>query len=217
MVISVPWFAGEIPRTVAYAVFPLPRVSETGLPMRPFLGVEAALVSSKSEDREGARRLARFLSVGEAAVLRAVVGGQVPADVAAYDDPKVRRDPIVSAFRAAAKNAVAMPNTLEMARVWEPMKLALQAALKGGALPAQAGALADRRYRALIGPTPAPPVPYVLLARRRRRRPSGWAPARALSFAKRYPTRRILHRPGRGGLIVSCRPGLPSAASFPLR
>jgi len=210
MAISGPWFAGEIPKTVAYSVFPLPRVSETGLPMRPFLGVEAALVSSKSEDLGGALKLARFLSLGEASVLRAVVGGQVPANVAAYEHPEVRRDPIVSAFRAAAKNAVAMPNTLEMARVWEPMKLALQAALKGGALPAQAGALADRRYRALYRPRPpvASPVPYVLLAlsaavvaafRLLRR------PAPSLSFTKRYPDARRAFwylAPAATGLIV---------------
>ncbi len=210
MVISGPWFAGEIPKTVPYSVFPLPRVSETGLPMRPFLGVEAALVSPKSENLAAARRLARFLSLGEASVLRAVVGGQVPANVSAYADAKVRQDKIVSAFRAAAQNAVPMPNTLEMARVWEPMKLALRATLKGGVFPAQAGALADRRYRALYRPKPseASPVPYALLAvlaaavalfRLGRRSKS------ALPFAKRYPDARralVYLAPAATGIIV---------------
>lgn len=210
MVVSGPWFAGEIPKSVDYSVFPLPDVSETGLPMRPFMGVEAALVSSKSGDLEGARGLARFLSTGEASVVRAVVGGQVPADVAAYRDPRVRRDRLVSSLRAAAKNAVPMPNTLEMARVWEPMKLALQAALKGGVLPAQAGALADRRYRALYRPKPpeASPTPYLLLllaaaaaaALRLFRRSEG-APA----FAKRYPDARracVYLAPAAAGILV---------------
>ncbi|MEK7388386.1 MAG: extracellular solute-binding protein [Elusimicrobiota bacterium] len=166
MVISGPWFSGEIAKSVPFAVFPLPRVSETGLPMRPFLGVEAALVSARSTDREAARKLAKFLSTGEASVVRAVSAGHVPADRAAYDHRAVREDKLVAAFRRAAENALPMPNTLEMARVWEPMKLALQGALKGGVPPSGAGALADRRYRALYRPKPerASGVPYVVLA-----------------------------------------------------
>ncbi|MBI4347008.1 MAG: extracellular solute-binding protein, partial [Elusimicrobia bacterium] len=166
MVISGPWFAGEISPAIRYAVRPFPVVSETGQPMRPFLGVEAALVSGRSERADAAHRLARFLSVGEAAVLRAELGGQVPATPGAYGDPRVKKNALVSAFRAAAAAATPMPNTLEMARVWEPMKLALRGVLQGGVSPEKAGALADRRYRALYRPKPdrASPWPYVLLA-----------------------------------------------------
>mgnify|MGYP001570741726 CR=1 FL=1 len=204
MVISGPWFAGEIANTVAYSVFPLPKVSETGLPMRPFLGVEAALVSAKSEHPEAARQLARFLSLGEASVVRAVVAGQVPANFSAYENKKVREDKLVSSFKDASKNAVPMPNTLEMMRVWEPMKLALRAALMGGATPAQAGALADRRYRALYRPQPpkASPLPYILFL--------GLAAAAAVLrlrgvSMKRYPdTRRAFYyvAPAAAGMLV---------------
>ncbi|MBI5202977.1 MAG: extracellular solute-binding protein [Elusimicrobia bacterium] len=165
MVISGPWFAGEIAPSVRYAVHPFPKVSESGLPMRPFLGVEAALVSAKSERPEQAAKLARVLSLGEAAVLRATLGGQVPANVSAYDDARVKKDPLVGAFKAAAATATPMPNTLEMARVWEPMKLALRGVLQGGVSPEKAGALADRRYRALYRekPSAASPWPYAVL------------------------------------------------------
>ena len=210
MVVSGPWFAGEVAPTVRYSIHPLPNVSETGLPMRPFLGVEATFVSSRSANPAAAKKLARFLSSGEASVIRAVTGRQVPADFPAYKDPRVGRDGFISSFKLAAQNATPMPNTLEMTRVWEPMKLALSAVLHGGAAPDKAGALADRRYRALYRPAPpaASPLPYalflvlaaaavVILIRRRR------SPARP--FARRYPdaARAALYvAPAAAGILV---------------
>lgn len=165
MVISGPWFAGEIEPGVSYGVAPLPTVSETGLPMRPFLGVEAAFVSSRATQPEAAQALAHALSVGEATLVRATVGRQIPAEKAAYDAPEVRDDVLISSFRAAAENAVPTPNTLEMARVWEPMRMALRAVLQGGVSPEDAGALARRRYQALNRETPpkANPIGYLVL------------------------------------------------------
>ncbi len=192
MVVSGPWFAGEIAPSVKYGVAQLPRNSETGRPMSPFLGVEAAFVSPRSAQLPQAQALARFLSVGAASRLRAVTGRQVPANAAAYEDSAVQEDSLISSFRQAAANATPMPNTLEMARVWEPMKLALRAVLQGGVAPAEAGALADRRYRALHRERPpdASPVPYLAvgalalvaggayLARK---------PRALLPFRRRYP------------------------------
>ena len=162
MAISGPWFAGEISPRVAYSVVPLPRVSTTGLPARPFLGVEAAFVSSRAQS--GADALAHHLATGESAIIRALKGRQVPAEAAAYLDARVANDGLLRAFGEAAREALPMPHTLEMARVWEPMKLALRAVLQGGALPEQAGALAERRYRALFreAPKETSPWPWVL-------------------------------------------------------
>ena len=162
MVISGPWFAGEISPELHWGVAPLPKVSSTGLPMAPFLGVEAAFVSSRSAQQEQAQALAHFLSVGDGAYLRATVGKQVPADVASHRTDAVKRDTFISRFKDAASSAVPMPNDLELQKMWEPMKLALRALLQGGALPEDAGALADRRYRALHRPPPpdAPVAPW---------------------------------------------------------
>ncbi len=191
MVISGPWFAGEIDPRVHYAVAPLPVVAETGEPMHPFLGVEAALVSTSSPHRELAQQLARFLSRGEATLLRTTVGEQIPAEVSAYDDPKVAGNALFSSFRRAAEQARPTPNTLEMARVWEPMKLALRAVLQGSVSPEEAGKLATRRYNALnrTAPKKAEPTLYLVLGalglaglvawRWRRRSPE--------PLARRYP------------------------------
>lgn len=160
MVISGPWFAGSIARDISFSVVPLPLVSETGLPMRPFLGVEAALVSARSTQPPRARELARFLSLGEAAQLRALIGRQIPAELRAYDSPELKAQAYFSSFGKAAQNAMPMPNSLEMSRVWEPMRLVLRGVLQGGVAPERAGALANRRYRALYRPRPAQARPF---------------------------------------------------------
>lgn len=191
MVISGPWFAGEIDEGHRYSVHPLPVVSETGLPMSPFLGVEAAFVSSRTAQPENAERFAKYLSLGQATLTRVKLGRQIPAELAAYGDADVARDPLIGAFRIVAERATPTPNTLEMARVWEPMKLALKAVLQGGVDPKEAGALADRRYRALNreAPPTTSPVPWLvalgLLA-------VGFVvfqvrQARGTTFAQRYP------------------------------
>jgi arabinogalactan oligomer / maltooligosaccharide transport system permease protein len=163
MVISGPWFSGEIDPKVDYAVARLPVNSETGQPLRPFLGVEAAYVSARARQPEQAQALAKFLSQGKASLIRTKEGRQIPADLAAYDDPEVAADRLISAFKSAAANAMPTPNTLEMARVWEPMKLALRGVLQGVTLPEDGGKLAERRYRALFRESPpeASPWPYV--------------------------------------------------------
>lgn len=165
MVISGPWFTGEIEPTVSYRIVPLPTVSETGLPLTPFLGVEAALVSSRTSQPDAAHALAEFLSVGEATALRVNPGRQIPAELAAYERPEVQQDPTISAFKDVAARATPTPNTLEMARVWEPMKLALRGVLQGEVSPEAAGALAERRYRALNRERPpdANPTPWILV------------------------------------------------------
>ncbi len=192
MVISGPWFAGEISQNIPYSVVPLPVVSTTGKPLQPFLGVEAALVSARSKRLDEAQRLAQFLSVGPAALERTVVGRQVPANLDAYAAPEVKSDPLIASFRLAAQTAVPTPNTLEMSRVWEPMKLALRAVLQGGVAPEDAGALAERRYNALNRETPpeASPLPYVIVLALGALGFIGWKltrPDSKLPFRRRYP------------------------------
>lgn len=191
LVISGPWFTGEIEPGVPFAIHPLPTVSETGRPLSPFLGVEAAFVSSRTKQPEAAQALARFLSEGEATLLRVTVGRQIPAEVAAWDAPEVQGDETIAAFRAAAERATPTPNTLEMARVWEPMKLALRAVLQGGVAPDDAGKLAERRYRALNreAPPATSPVPYVVALGLALAGVIGWQvrKARGTTFAQRYP------------------------------
>ncbi|MDP1821925.1 MAG: extracellular solute-binding protein [Archangium sp.] len=201
MVISGPWFTGEINEGVPYSIHPLPIVSETGLPMAPFLGVEAAYVSSRTTQPDAAHALAKFLSLGDATVTRVKLGRQIPAELAAYENEAVAKDQVVSAFRAVAERATPMPNSLEMTRVWEPMKLALRAVLQGGASPSEASPLAERKYRALNRETPpeTTPVPWIVALVIAFITFVGWQvrEGRGQSFARRFP------EAGRGLLYVA--------------
>lgn len=60
MVISGPWFAADRVRPIA--AVPLPIVSETGLPARPYLTVEAAMLCAKADEPAAAIAFARWLS-----------------------------------------------------------------------------------------------------------------------------------------------------------
>ncbi len=164
MVISGPWFVGEIDSSIDYEIRPLPVVSSTHKAMTPFLGVEAAFVSSRSENQSMAQMLARSLSLGQSAVDFAKVGRQIPADRLAYDIAEISDDRQLATFRKIAEQSVPTPNTLEMGRVWEPMKLALRAVLQGGVKPEEAGQLAERRYRALhrTAPPQSNVAPWIL-------------------------------------------------------
>ncbi len=164
MVIDGPWFAGEVNPAIHYSVVPLPTVSETGKPMRPYLGVEVALVSATAAHPEDAQALARFLSVGDAARERAVQGRQVPANKDAYEDPRIKADALLLAFRDAADRGYPMPNTLEMSKTWEPLKLTLREVLQGKTSPENAGAFATRRYRVLNKPAPQEVTPWPYIA-----------------------------------------------------
>jgi arabinogalactan oligomer / maltooligosaccharide transport system permease protein len=191
MVISGPWFTGEIEPQVAYRIVPLPIVSETGLPLMPFLGVEAALVSAKTKQPEQAHALAKFLSLGKATLLRVNPGRQIPAEIAAYEQPEVLADSTIAAFKDVATRAVPTPNTLEMARVWEPMKLALRGVLQGEVAPGDAGKLAERRYRALNREKPesSSPLPFIGLLALAVVGLVGWQVRglRGVRWAQRYP------------------------------
>ena len=158
MVISGPWFLGEIAKGIDYGVAPLP---PNGIrPMRPFLSVEAALVSGHAREPEGAKAFAQYLMSPEAAAVRAIVGGQVVATQG------VNEGPVLAAFRKQAEVAMPMDNSPQMQAVWEPEKRALAAVLGGGMAPKDALAQAQRRLIATTreAPPSRDPLPYIVAA-----------------------------------------------------
>lgn len=195
MVVNGPWFLGELAPGVSYSVHPLPRVSATGRPATPFLTVDAAMVSARSLQPEGARALARFLAV-EGAAARLVNARQVVALSSVWDSSDVAIDPIVRQFREAAAAAIPMPNVPVMRAVWEPASQALRAALRGAAEPETAMKSAAQRVEIATRPRPAAanPLPAMLglsilgivalvWAARRFRRDDTWSRMRASAHA----------------------------------
>lgn len=162
-VISGPWFAGglrEEARRRARVVL-LPKVRETGLPMRPFLTVEAVMLSPQGARRAGARALARHLAGAAAAATRLRVARTPPvrSDVAIPAG-----DAFIAAFTEQAKVAIPMPTSPAMRSTWEPSTRAIRKVLRGDAPPDVALSEAKRRFDDVRRPLPPPASPAPLLA-----------------------------------------------------
>ncbi len=162
MAINGPWFVGELPQGLDYGVAPLPAVSATKLPARPFLTVEGLFVSANAREPAGAARALAFLTSDEAALTRAHAR-QLVANRASYLDPRVASDPVLAAFRTAAERAVPMSTAPEMQLLWEPAQGALRAALRGED-PRDALRSAGSQLRALQRPAPPLATPWPTVA-----------------------------------------------------
>jgi len=158
MTINGPWFVGEIAPGVPFGVAPLPRVSATGRPAAPLVEIEAILMPAHGHDPRAADLFARWLAGPEAAKLRARIGRQTVAARAAWDDPQIARDPILSAFRAQLAATVPMPSSPAIRQIWEPLNQALRKVLRGATDAKSALADAQKRVNEALRPPP-PPVP----------------------------------------------------------
>jgi arabinogalactan oligomer/maltooligosaccharide transport system substrate-binding protein len=148
--LSGPWFVGGVAPGLAWAVAPLPTVSATGTPAAPYLGAEGVMMSTRAHDKRAAFAVMDFLTSDAAAILRARRARQVVPNRAAYDDPAVRGDHVLAAFRAQAARAVPMPATPAMRMVWTPYDLALEKILAQGVDPGVALAEAQREVEGYL-------------------------------------------------------------------
>ncbi len=166
MVINGPWFLSDIAPDRTFLVAPLPVVDQTGLPAAPYLTVEAVQVSGFSLNKDDAWELAAWLAGPEAALARAIEGGQSVASLTAAAHPLVASSPILAAFRAQLDSARPLPNRPEMAATWEPLARAVRRVMRGAAEPEDAVRQAQKEYLILARPPPpaASPLPYALLA-----------------------------------------------------
>ena len=86
--ISGPWLAADLGTSaVKYRIAPLPRVRETGEPMRPLLTVESLMLSPQGAARPEVRELARRIAGADAARVR----GEVARTLTARDDVPIPR------------------------------------------------------------------------------------------------------------------------------
>ena len=167
-VASGPWLAADLAttdgeRTVAYRVQPLPVLAATGQPLRPFLTVEAVMLSPHGAERPEVRALARHLASAAAAEVRQRLARSVTARI---DVPAPADDPLLGAFAEQAGLAIPMPSSPAMRATWEPADRAIVKVLRGQAEPAAALEEARRRFDDVRRPPPpaASPVPLVVIA-----------------------------------------------------
>ncbi len=149
MVISGPWFLGEIREGRRFAVSLLPAV-RPGQRLKPYLGSEAVFLSAYSRHKDEAFQVMLALTSDEAAMTRLTVGRQTVANEAVYAREEVLKDPVVQAFRAQAQNSVLMPSVPEMQVVWSSMDTAINQVVFGDVAPDKALADAQKKILADI-------------------------------------------------------------------
>ena len=136
MVLSGPWFLSEVEEDVDVGLAVLPTIDEAGgEPMGPWLTVEGIYISAGSKHKEEAYELLKYMVSDEAALVMSTEGGQLPSNIAVYENPEVADDPVLSAFRAQLETAVPMPNYAEMTLMWSPVTTAMNKIVKGSASP----------------------------------------------------------------------------------
>lgn len=136
MVISGPWMLGEIAPQIDYAVAPLPLNSDSGKPLAPWVAVEGLFLSPGSRNKPAAYHLMEFLTGREAALRMALQGGQLPANLTVFSDPRIAADKTAMAFRRQLETAVPIPNLPEITLLWAPLENVLKKVVKGAAQPA---------------------------------------------------------------------------------
>ncbi|WP_193189287.1 extracellular solute-binding protein [Microbulbifer taiwanensis] len=136
MVISGPWMLGEIAPQIDYGVATLPLISESGRPLAPWVAVEGLFMSPWSRHRAASYRVMEFLTRRSAAETMAISGGQLPANLSAFEHPQLAANRAAVAFRSQLDSAVPIPNLPEMTLLWAPLENVLKKVVKGAAQPA---------------------------------------------------------------------------------
>jgi len=144
MVLSGPWFLGEIKEGKRFDVAMLPATGK-GDRLRPFLGSEAIFLSAYSKHKEEAIKVMVALTDDDSALTRLKTGRQTVANEKVYSLPEVISDRVVSVFRAQAGNTVLMPSRPEMQVVWQAMDMAINQAVFGDVAPVVALQNAQRK------------------------------------------------------------------------
>jgi arabinogalactan oligomer/maltooligosaccharide transport system substrate-binding protein len=150
MVINGPWFLGEIDKKVKYKVALLPVITKSGKRAAPFLSAEGVMMSAKTSDKKAAFKVMEYLTSPEAGKIMATVGRQPTACAAVYDDPAVKKDAVLTAFREQLKHSVPMPNTPAMRMVWSPATTAMNKVISGKEDPKKTMTKAQSEVKELV-------------------------------------------------------------------
>jgi arabinogalactan oligomer/maltooligosaccharide transport system permease protein len=158
-VMSGPWLASDLGEGIRYRVVPLPKLEAAGgAPLRPYLTVEAVVLTPLGAKDVNAHALLKFLAGQKSAEIRAKIGKQVVART----DAEIA-DPNLEAFAKQAATAVVMPSTPAMRATWEPADRALKKAIEGTVDGRAALREAHRRFDDVMRPLPPARSPTPLL------------------------------------------------------
>ncbi|MBN1551508.1 extracellular solute-binding protein [bacterium] len=138
MVISGPWFRAEIAKDIDYGIATLPVISKNNQPSKPFLTVEAFMMSSKTEHPLESFEVINALTQAPYTTVMAIEGKQPAANADTYNETEVKSDPWLEIFKQQLDNSVPMPNFPEMRMIWTPMDIAISKVLNKNADPSAA-------------------------------------------------------------------------------
>ncbi|MBN9613194.1 MAG: maltose ABC transporter substrate-binding protein [Actinobacteria bacterium] len=145
-----PWNIPAIKEAgIKYAIDPLP--SAGGEDARPFIGVNAFFLSSKSTNSLAATNfIVNYLSADDAQLALYKIGGRPPALTSAYETASAE-DPDVQAFGTIGQSGVPMPAIPEMGAVWSDWGNAELQIIKGkGGDPAKIWATMAENIKAKL-------------------------------------------------------------------
>ncbi len=132
-----PWAIADVEKAgINYGVAPIPVVSATGQPARPFVGVKCMMLAAGAKNEKAALELMRYYGSAEFQAQMAQANKQVPANLQAQE--QVKSDPVIAAFVEQTASGVPMPNTPFMDALWGPAGDAQRAIWTGAQPPDQA-------------------------------------------------------------------------------
>ncbi|HLN64941.1 MAG TPA: maltose ABC transporter substrate-binding protein [Symbiobacteriaceae bacterium] len=119
MYISGPWdIKAATDAGIDLGVAPMPTLPN-GKPFTPFVGVQAAFVSSGSKNKAAAFDLVKYLNEKTPMPLFKT-GNRFPVQTKVAQSADVKANVALTGFGASAANGVPMPNIPAMSTVWEP-------------------------------------------------------------------------------------------------
>ena len=122
-----PWNIADC-SAVNLGIAPLPTLN--GQAMKPFMGVQAAFVSAKSQNQDTAWELMKYLKDNTGDIL-IEQGNRIPALKSAQASEKLKANKFADVFIKAAEVAIPMPNVPEVQAMWTPGADNLKALIAG--------------------------------------------------------------------------------------
>lgn len=136
--ISGPWNIADVEGAgVDLGIAPLPTIN--GQAMKPFMGVQAAFVSEKSQNKDLAWELMKYLQEKTTDIL-IKEGSRLPALKTAMDSEALAANKYAKDFLKATEVAIPMPNIPQVQAMWTPGADNIKALLSGAQTAAEAAA-----------------------------------------------------------------------------
>jgi arabinogalactan oligomer/maltooligosaccharide transport system substrate-binding protein len=137
IIMNGPWvMADYVAKGIDFGLAPIPIVSSSGEPGKPFVGVKLLMLAANSKNPQAAVDLMKHYGTAEVQAQLAEINKQVPANIQAQE--QVKDDPIIAAFIAQSANGVPLPNTEFISAMWEPFNQTIEVIWTGAATPEQA-------------------------------------------------------------------------------